>query len=282
MIKKVLKYFFWILIILFSVALYYFFIGEAKPAEKITWGVNFSQKHSEKLGLDWKKNYLALLDDLKVKKLKIPTYWDLVEPEMEVYNFKDLDWQIEKAEEKNANIILEIGMKTSRWPECHIPSWAKNLSKEEQQAKILELIKKIVLRYKNSPSIEKWQVENEPFFIFGECPWQDKNFLKKEVEFLKSLDLNKKPVIISDTGEISLWFDAAKIGDIVGITMYRKVWFKELGFYLKFPFKPIFYQRKANLIKKIFGKKVINIEFKQNLGALILFIIALLKSRTKQ
>ncbi len=31
-------------------------------------------------------------------------------------------------------------------------------------------------------------------------------------------------MIISDSGEQSDWFDAAKIGDIVGITMYRNVW----------------------------------------------------------
>jgi len=43
--------------------------------------------------------------------------------------------------------------------------------------------------------------------------------------------------------------------------MYKKVWFRQLGFYLSYPFPPIFYWRKTQLIKKLFGKKVICIEF---------------------
>jgi len=46
------------------------------------------QKHSEELGLDWKKTYLAILDDLKVKNLKLVAYWDLIEEEPGVYNFQ--------------------------------------------------------------------------------------------------------------------------------------------------------------------------------------------------
>jgi hypothetical protein len=31
-------------------------------------------------------------------------------------------------------------MKTPRWPEYHIPSWASNLNKEEQQEEILKCL----------------------------------------------------------------------------------------------------------------------------------------------
>ncbi|GAI67698.1 unnamed protein product, partial [marine sediment metagenome] len=56
--------------------------------------VVFSQKHAELLELDWKETYLALLDDLEVKNIKLITYWDLLKPEEGEYNFEDLDWQI--------------------------------------------------------------------------------------------------------------------------------------------------------------------------------------------
>ena len=249
---------FWLLAI-FLIFVSYFFIGSAPEAEEVTFGVNFSQKHSQRLGLDWRKNYLALLDDLKVKDIKLLTHWDLIEPEKDIFYFDDLDWQIQEAEERNAKILLVIGMKTGRWPECHIPGWATSLSKEEQQKEILNLIETIVLRYQNSSSIITWDVENEPLFPFGECPWTDKDFLKEEISLVQSLD-SKRPVLISDSGEGSFWIQAAKLGDIVGTTMYRKVWFPQPSIYVNYYLPPVFYWRKAQLIEKIFKKEVINVE----------------------
>ena len=122
------------------------------------------------------------------------------------------------------------------------------------------MLKEIIKRYGDSEAIKYWQVENEPFFPFGECLWVDKSFLKKEIELVKSLDFLKRPVIISDSGEGSLWFTAAKFGDIVGTTMYRKVWFRQIGTYISYPLPPTLYWRKARIIKALFGKEVIVVE----------------------
>lgn len=224
-------------------------------AERIKWGINFSQKHAELLGLDWKETYLALLDDLGAKRIKLITHWDLLGPEKDKYYFKDLDWQLEEAKKRGAEIILVAGMKTPRWPECHIPEWAKNFSREEQQEEILELVERIVLRYRDSKNIWAWQVENEPFFPFGECPWSDEDFLRKEVELVRTLD--RRPIIISDSGEGSFWIRAAKTADIVSATMYEKVWQSELNRYITYPFPENFYYVKSLIIEKIFRKKVI-------------------------
>ena len=248
-----------LLLAIFLIFVSYFFIGSAPKAEEIIFGVNFSQKHSQKLVLDWKENYLALLDDLKVKDIKLLTHWDLIEPEKDIFYFDDLDWQVEEAEKRKAKILLVIGMKTGRWPECHIPGWATNLNREQQQKRILNLIETIVLRYQDSSSITTWDVENEPLFPFGECPWIDKDFLKEEINLVKSLD-PKRPILISDSGEGSFWIQAAKLGDIVGTTMYRKVWFPKPGIYINYYFPPVFYWRKVQLIEKIFKKEVINVE----------------------
>lgn len=245
-----------LLLILFLVG--FFFIGRPPRAEKITFGINFSQKHSQNLDLDWKEAYLAFLDDLEVKNIKLLTHWDLIESEKDKYTFEDLDWQVEMAEEKGANLILVIGIKTGRWPECHIPQWAQDLPKEEQQKEILEVIKQVILKYKDRAPVWAWQVENEAFFSFGECPWTDIDFLKKEIDLVKSLD--SKPIIISDSGEFSFWIRAARLGDMVGTTLHRRVWFKELGIYVRYPFTPSYYWRRAEIIRKFFGKKVISVE----------------------
>jgi len=140
--KKILKIIFFLFLILILLFLGYFFVGISKPNEKITFGVNFSQAHAQKLGLSWKETYLAILQDLKVKEIKLLTQWDLLEPEKGKYQFSDLDWQIQKAKEAGANLILVIGMKTGRWPECHLPAWALNLKPQEIQERVLKLIEK--------------------------------------------------------------------------------------------------------------------------------------------
>ena len=247
-----------IFIILF---LLLFFVGKAPEVEEIKWGVNFSQKHSEKLGLDWQENYLALIQDLNVKYFKIPVHWDLIEPEKDEWFFDNLNWQIEIAERKQAKILLVIGMKTPRWPECHVPTWANGLSRQEQEQRILKMLEKVVLHFRDSEVIYAWQVENEPFFSFGECPWlHSRKFLEQEVSLVKNLDYKNRPVIISDTGEWSFWFRAAKIGDIVGTTMYRKVWFSQMNLYFTYPITPMFYWRRSQLVDWLYNKEVACVE----------------------
>lgn len=262
------------LVIIFSLLLIifcYFFVGWANKPKNITWGVDFSQMQAQSLKLDWKEAYLAIINDLGIKNIKLHTQWDWVGGKKDNYYFDDIDWQLAQAEKYNAKIIYVVGMKTGRWPECHIPEWAADLSGDGQQQELLKYITEVVLRYKNNKAIAFWQVENEPFLDFGECPawyYNDSSFLKKEVELVKSLDPSRE-VIVSDSGELSWWIKAAKIGDILGTTMYRKAWvntssfgylIKIPGFYGTYPIPPVFYSRKAELIKYLFGKKVICIE----------------------
>ncbi len=260
--SKFLKMIYIILIILVILFVYLFFVVKAPRAKNITWGVNFSQMQAESLKLDWKKTYLAILEDLGAKNIKLHTQWDFVEGKRGQHYFKDIDWQIKQAEKHNAKLIYVVGMKTGRWPECHLPTWASVLSKKEQQDNILKYITEVVLRYKNNTSIIAWQAENEPLFKFGECPWYDKDFLKKEVALIKSLDPTRS-VIVSDSGEQSFWISAAKIGDIVGTTTYRTVWVhitNKIGFYFNFPIPAVTYWHRAQLVKYFFGKKVIGVE----------------------
>lgn len=260
LLKIIIKIIVIALVISFWLAIFYFLLGFPKQAEKIRWGVSFSQMHAQNLGLDWKQTYLAILDDLKAKEIRIGTQWDLLEPKEGEFNFSDLDWQIEEAGKRNAKIILVFGMKTPRWPECHVPQWATNTSQEKLGENVLKLVEEIVKRYSDTDSIWAWQVENEPFFGFGNCPKTENNLLKEEIDLTKSLDFRKRPIIITDTGEFSLWFRPAGLGDIVGVTMYRKVWSNEWKMYFDVPLPAAFYYRKANLVKKIFDKDVMCVE----------------------
>ena len=255
---KILGIFLLVSSILFFSFIIYLFLDSAPKTENPTFGVIFSQKHSRDLGLNWRSNYLAILNDLGAKELKVLTHWDLIEPEENNFNFKDLDWQLAEAEKKEANVILVIGMKTGRWPECHIPSWAKDLDKEKQQELILKLVQTITTRYKESRSIVAWSVENEPLFTFGDCPWSDKEFLKEEIEMVRSVDsYYDRPILITDSGEGSLWVEASRLGDIVGITMYKSVWMGDLETYFTYPYPPSFYWTKYKIVKELFNKEII-------------------------
>ena len=235
--------------------IYFIFIPKR---EDVTYGVTFSKPFAEHLGLNWKETYLAILDDAGAKRVRLSSYWTEVEPQKDIYSFTDLDWQIEEAEKRGVKMIIVLGQKQPRWPECHIPRWAGELDENERQEELLEIIEKVVERYKDKKNITAWQVENEPFLRFGECPKLDKDFLDKEIDLVRSLD--SRPVIISDSGELGTWYNAANRADILGTTLYRIVWDKYLG-YVHYPVASISYRIKAAIIMYVTGvEKVIIVE----------------------
>ena len=257
---SIIKYFLWILLLIIAPIIIYFFVGFSEKREDIKWGVNFSSKQVEFLGIDAKETYLALIEDLGFKNIRISVHWDLIEKDFEKYDFSFLDWQIQKAKENDVDLILAIGMKTPRWPECHIPKWAEGLSKKDQQSIITNLIEEIVFRYKDEETIVAWQIENEVFLNFGKCPWKDVDFFEKEIETIKAID-KKRPVIVTESGELSFWIASSKTkGDILGVTTYKTIWQSDIKKYISYFLPPIFYERRANLVKILFDKEVIGVE----------------------
>ena len=249
-----------IFLILILLAVFsYFFIGGVKQAEDITWGINFSIKQVRDLGLNAEETYLAFLDELKADHVRIAVHWDEIEKANNEFDCEFLDWQMNEAEKRGVNVILAIGMKTPRWPETHIPEWVKELDKEVQQSEILEMEKYLVNRYKDYNSLYAWQIENEPLFNFGTNPWIDREFLAREFEAVRDSD-DEHLKITTDSGEMSFWFYVGRVADMVGITMYRKVWSNELNMYFSYFYPPQYYGRKAELVEKLFGKKVICLE----------------------
>ena len=245
-----------ILIIIVGIIAAIFFWDFSKP--KVSWGVTFNQEFAQNdLGLDWQKAYLAILDDLKVDHIRLSAYWDHIEAVKGTYDFKDLDFQVNEASKRNVKIVMGVGMKLPRWPECHSPSWIKVLDVKTVQQDQLNYISEVVKRYDGNKNITYWQAENEPYVsFFGECPSLDKDFLKQEVVLVRSL--SHKPIMITDSGELSTWIPASKTGgDILGTTLYRVVYNQTFGYFNWF-LPPSFYYIKTELIKKFTPtKKVI-------------------------
>ncbi len=216
-------------------------------------GLSFSELYAKDLGLDWKQAYEAILTDLKPKKLILMAYWQYLEPNQGQYDFADLDWQTSLAQKDGQSVVLAIGQRVPRWPECHVPGWAQKLSGADYSQALLAYLTAIVNHYKSDPAITAWQVENEPYLAtFGECLPLDRKLFDQEIALVKQLDPTR-PVVTTDSGELGFWFSAAKHADILGTTLYRVAVAPYIGIFHYFFIPPAFYTLKAALVKEFEG-----------------------------
>jgi hypothetical protein len=218
--------------------------------------MSFNTPYARELGLDWEETYRAILSDLGVQKLRLAAHWPMVEPEDDVWNFTELDRQMELAEQHGARVVLAVGRRLPRWPECHVPAWATMQEWEQQKEEIREYMRVVVDRYKDNPALAYWQVENEPFltvFAFEHCGFLDEKFLDEEIALVRSLDTDT-PVLVTDSGNLGTWFGAYRRGDLFGTSVYVYLYNPETG-----PFKtvlpPQVYTAKQRLMELLFGKK---------------------------
>ncbi len=218
--------------------------------EEITWGVTFSKQMSKSFGSDWRENLKAILNDLKPKAIRLIAYWDEIEPEKDKYDFADLDWQMNEAQNAGVPIVLVVGQKVPRWPECHFPAW---LSPNDTQKndELIAYIKDVVKRYRDK-NILYWQVENEPFLMFGECPGSDAKLLDKEIIAVRESDPARK-IYLTDGGEFGDWYRTAKRADVFGPTLYRKVHTTLFG-YITWPITPELYPLRRDITRALVDK----------------------------
>jgi len=236
-----------IFLLVFLIFILWFSRGTVYPPEELKYGITFSAQHAQGLGLNWQEAYVNILDELGIKRLRLSAYWNEIEASPDNYTWERLDWQVEEASQRGVEIILALGGRLPRWPECHFPDWGKELSKADREAEILDYIKKTTERYQGNKSIVAWQVENEPFLShFGDCPELDSTFLDKEIALVRSLD--NRPIVLTDSGELSFWIRSARRADIFGTTMYLETYSQNLKRYINYPIKPGFFRFKKNII----------------------------------
>ena len=252
---RVIQVFLVFLLLLLISPLILFIVLKPKIQHNINYGVTFSSRYAEQIGLKWREVYLKTLDELGAKNIRIVAYWDEIEKTEDNYDFSNIKFQLDEAEKRKLNIILAIGRKIPRYPECFEPQWWKDLpSNNLRDQALLEYVKKLVNTFKSYKSIKMWQVENEPFWPFGNCkiPEIKKEIVLKEIELVRNLD--SRPILVQDSGEGGFWRPTYEMGDYLGISMYRKIWYDFWGvfmgkfIYFQYPLSHWTYKIKANLV----------------------------------
>ena len=70
---KAVRVILWVILALIILFLTLYFILKPKVQKNINYGVTFSNRYAEQMGLDWKKVYIETLDDLQVKNNRLET-----------------------------------------------------------------------------------------------------------------------------------------------------------------------------------------------------------------
>jgi hypothetical protein len=211
-------------------------------------GTSFIPSYAESMGLDPEDTFDALIEDLGIRHFRLVSYWDRMEPEHGRYDFSELDWQFRRAEAAGAKVTLSLGLRQPRWPECHMPKWAEgmkayvpNAAVEQWQPKLEAFMTAVVNRYKDSPALDSYQVENE-FFLrgFGICTDFDRRRLVREYELVKRLDPHHKVIIARSNNAIG-WPVGEPTPDEFGISIYKRVWSPVVKRYMEYPYPAWYY-----------------------------------------
>ncbi|NJN48998.1 MAG: cellulase family glycosylhydrolase [Alkalinema sp. RL_2_19] len=177
----------------------------------------------------------GIIDDVGIKHIRIPIFWDQLEWEPGKFDWADLDWQMQQAAASNAKVMLAVGHRVPRYPECYAPNWTKPLAETEFKRSLFVMTTAVVQHFKDHPALDAWQVENEPLAkilgtIWGDASCREiSHFVKEEVQLVKRLD-GQHPTIT--TYAFSPWPSSQlrqtiQFGsDVVAITLFNKLFFR--------------------------------------------------------
>lgn len=240
---------------MYGISRWYAYTQAGKP---LVMGTSFIPAYAESFGLDPKDTMDALINDLGIRQFRLVSYWTQLEPEQGKYDFSLLDWQFKKAEESGSKVTLSLGLRQPRWPECHMPKWAQGMPESQWQPLLEKFMTETVNRYKNSPALDSYQVENE-FFLkdFGICTNFNRDRLVSEYNLVKKLDPNH-PVIIARSNNAIGWPVGEPTPDEFGISIYKRVWDSKITKrYVEYPFPAWYYGFLAGWQKIVTGRDMI-------------------------
>jgi hypothetical protein len=233
---------------MYGIAQWYIHTESSKPLQL---GVSFIPDYAESLGLNPQATMTALTS-IGIKQFRLVSYWSDLEPAPGQFDFSQLDWEFQTAQAAHAKVILTLGLRQPRWPECHMPMWAENEPVSVWQPQLEQLMQAVVERYKNSPSLESYQLENEYFLQgFGDCTNFSRSRLVSEYNLIKKTDPNHPIIVGRSNNALGIPLNTPR-PDEFSISIYRRVWDAAYTHrYIEYPFPAWYFGFLAGL-QKIF------------------------------
>lgn len=240
----------------------FLFIGWPKTTKHITYGITWSIPYAQFLGVDSQDGLSAVLTEMNIKHVRLPAYWPLVEPSPDLLQTAWLKAQLDIVEKNGAKATVVLGARQPRWPECWIPDWALARTEQEQKDAQLVYIDHVFETLKDHPAISAWQIENEANLrSFMKCRGNDNAFVKQEIDRIRAMEQsrpNPRPIVTTESGELTSWLTFAMNADQIGFSVYRVVR-QPSGWVFRYTLvPPWFYGRKAALLSPFIKKTYVS------------------------
>jgi glycosyl hydrolase family 42 (putative beta-galactosidase) len=226
--------------------------------QPLVLGASFVPSYAQSFGLDPKDTLNAMLSDLKLKQVRLVSYWEDIEPTPGKYDFSQLDWQFAMANKYGAKVSLSIGLRQPRWPECHQPDWSKAEPKSQWQPQLFKFMGAVIDHYKNNPALSEYELENEFFLkVFGLCTDFDRSRLINEYNFVKAMDTRHQVIVSRSDNWVGIPV-GQPTPDEFAISVYKRVWDATFTHrYFEYPLPAWFYASLAGSEELLSGKDMI-------------------------
>ena len=250
------------IIILFTTCSYgvaQWYINKHKN-QPLVLGATFIPDYAQSFGLDPKATLNAMLSDLKLKQVRLVSYWEDIEPMPGHYDFSGLDWQFAMAQKYGAKVSLAIGLRQPRWPECHSPGWVNIDPKNENawRPQLDQFIEAVIMHYKNNPALQDYELENEYFLkVFGQCTDFSRQRLIDEYNLTKAMDPDHNVIVSRSDNWVGIPV-GQPTPDEFAVSVYKRVWDATFTHrYFEYPLPAWFYASLAGYEELLSGKDMI-------------------------
>lgn len=210
------------------------------------FGVSFSAKQCRAFGID-SSDCLDWLIDKGFRRFRLMSYWDEIEATQGVYDFSELDRQIEQIRNANGTLTLCLGARQPRWPENHWPDWAWETNYQARTEALLHFVELVVARYKDNLTIVSYQLENEALLKqFGKRAEVNRQRLRDEYSAVRLLD-PIRPIAMSTSTSWGIPI-RKPIPDMVGFSYYQRLYNAKQQRYTTAFHTPVLHRIRAWLI----------------------------------
>lgn len=136
-------------------------------------GFSFSPATAQYYGLEPTAAFHTLLDKFDPDVVRLPVYWDRVEPARGHFDYREVDNYLRMVARHNrvspgraARVLLVVGVRNMAFPELWVPAWvdpveARDIARVVEDPEYVRYLTTTFARYAHHPLLGGWQVENE-------------------------------------------------------------------------------------------------------------------------